>query len=209
MKYIKYIHDLIDLLTKKGKSGYFPRVDIDTAVYTASKQLFDEEYKKYEINQEVSDSLKVFQTDPTSLSLDGAGKVNKPADYLHVTSLRDSTNKDIDVIAEAFIGTRLDDEICPPEVGFSICVFYKTYLQFYPIGTTGVKITYLKNPVQPVYAYTVVNGREVYDDTNSVDVEWNVSDQSKVTMRALAILGVALSDSELAQFGIVEAKING
>ncbi len=59
-----------------------------------------------------------------------------------------------------------------------------------------------------MYAYTIVNGREVYDDTNSVDVEWNVTDQSKVTFRALSILGITLSDSDLTQFGLVETKSN-
>lgn len=208
MKYIKSIHDLIDLLTKKGKTGYIPRVDIDIAVYTASKDLFREEYRLYEQNQEISDSLTPFKTDPTTLTPNGSGQATKPADYLHCTSIR-AGNYDVDIIDEAFIGNKLIDEICPPALDFPVCVFYKTYIQFYPItGLTGVKITYLKNPIAPVYAYTLVNGREVYDHANSVDIEWNVSDQDRVTKGALAILGIVLSDQEITGFALEEKKNN-
>ncbi len=207
MKYIKSIHDLIDLLTLKGKTGYIPRVDIDIAVYTASKDLFREEYRLYEQTQEISDSLTPFKADPTTLTLDVNGKATKPADYLHCTSMRSGTIT-VEEIEEAFIGEKLNDDLCPPEASFPVCVFYSTYIQFYPITISGVKITYLKNPVAPLYAYDLVNDREVYNDTNSIDVEWNVGDQGRVTLRALSLLGITLSDQELTGFSLEEQKNN-
>ncbi len=207
MKYIKSIHDLIDLLTAKGKTGYIPRIDIDTAVYTASKDLFREEYRLYEQNQEISDSLTPFKTDPTPLTLDGDGKATKPVNYLHCTSMRAGTIT-VEEIEESFIGEKLNDDLCYPTLDYPIFILYKTYIQFYPANIPVVTITYLKNPVAPVYAYDIVNGREVYNDTNSVDVEWNVGDQARVTRRALAILGVTLSNQELSGFALEELKNN-
>ncbi len=64
--------------------------------------------------------------------------------------------------------------------------------------------SYLKLPVQPIYAVTIVNGREVYDDVNSVDIEWNGIDITKVSTRALSILGINLEDLKLVEWS--EAK---
>jgi hypothetical protein len=210
MKFIKKIHDLIDILTKKGKTGYHPRVDIDTAVYSASKDLFDKEYILFQANQKITDSLLPFISDPTALTLDVLGKSPKPDDYLHLTGLTSgSTMVEVQQIDQAFIGKKLNDPLCPPTLDYPIVVLYKSYFQFYPINQTNVKITYLKPPIEPVYAYTIVDGREVYDDTNSVDVEWNETDHNKLAMGALKILGVNLDDQFLFGYADNEVKERG
>ncbi len=206
-KFIKNMHDLVDLLTAKGKTGYFPRVDIDLAVYAASKDLFDKEYDVYQATKKITDSMGVFLSNPTTMTVDGFGQVNIPADYLHATSITGGTvGWPVSEMDEATLALRINDPLCPPTAEYPICKFYKTYIQFYPITLTGIKMTYLKNPIQPVYAYDVVDGREVYDDAASVDIEWNVTDQNKVTMRALEILGITLSEQDLTQFAMVKSK---
>lgn len=209
-KFIKDIHDLIDLLTKKGKTGYHSREEIDDAVYAASKDLFDKEYVLFQVNQKISDSLAVFLSDPTVMSLDALGKSPKPEDYLHVTSLVSGSNGvEVKQIDQAFVGNKRNDPLCHPTSEYPIFVIYKSYFQFYPVNITGVLITYLKPPIKPLYAFDIVDGREIYNDANSIDVEWNVTDQNKLSMGALKLLGVNLDDEFLVGYASSEVKERG
>jgi hypothetical protein len=209
-KNIQVIHDMINLLARKGLTGYFPPEDIDQAVYKASNDLFMVEYRKYEQTQEISDSLAVFKSNPTLLTIDSNGQTNYPANYRHVTEMLCTTSAtgEVKEIDTAMLGRKLNNANTPPTLQYPIFTLYSTYIQFYPVTVSNVSIIYLKAPVQPVYAYTIVDGRYVYNDSASVDVEWYTTDISKVTMRALEVMGVVLDDSILAQFGMQQEKDN-
>jgi hypothetical protein len=97
--------------------------------------------------------------------------------------------------------------LCPPSTEFPICVFYKTYIQFYPeTGVEDISMTYLMKPVEAVYAFDITNDREVYNDGASVDIEWREQDINKIIMRTLQILGINLSDAELTNFAIQKSN---
>ncbi len=120
-KAISGIHDFIKMLTGKGQTGYHSPQEIDLAIHNASKTLFNEEYDMYAKTQKISDDLSVFLSDPTPLTLDVAGKSNKPASYLYLVGMRSGTNQvDVDVIEEAFLGNRRNDPNCPPALLYPI-----------------------------------------------------------------------------------------
>lgn len=201
-KKIKEIHDQINLLTTKGRTGYHSPGDIDIAIYKASKDLYNLYFKEFESSNALHDSLRPFATSPAVITLNGSGQYTLPADFIHdigeITS--GSTDVMVDVVDRAALALRRADALVPPSASYPICTFYETYIQFYPINITNVKFSYLKKPVQPVYAYTIVSGRAVYDDTNSVDVEWNETDIGEVMVRTLSMLGVNLEDMKLVQW---------
>lgn len=210
-KYIQGIHDFLNDLCKKGLTGYFPPEEIDRAVYNASKDLYLVEYRRYEETQELTDSFAVFKSDPLALSINSStGQANYPNDYNHLTNMLCPTSLtgEVKEIDDGMVGRKLTNPNTPPTLQYPICVLYDTYIQFYPFTVTGVTMTYLRDPIQPVYAYTIVSGRYEYNDSASVDIEWRVTDQNKVTMRALKFLGITLDDATLAQFGELQQKDN-
>lgn len=208
-KYIQGIHDFLNLLERKGLTGYFPPEEIDIAVYNASKDLYLVEYRKFEETQEITDSFTVFKSNPLLLTIT-SGQATYPSDYKHLVGLLCPTaaNGIVQEIDEGMIGLKLANPITPPTLLYPCCVLENTYIQFYPGNVTGVTMTYIKNPIQPSYAYTIVGGRYVYNDSASIDIEWGVTDQNKVTMRALKYLGITLDDATLAQFGDLIQKEN-
>lgn len=208
-KYIQGIHDFLNLLERKGLTGYFPPEEIDLAVYNASKDLYLVEYRKFEETQEITDTFAVFKSDPLPLTI-VSGQASYPSDYNHLVGLLCPTaaNGIVQEIDEGMIGLKLSNPVTPPNLQYPCCVLENSYIQFYPSNTTGVTMTYLKDPIQPVYAYTIVAGRYVYNDSASIDIEWRVTDQNKVTMRALEYLGITLDDATLAQFANMEQKQN-
>ena len=59
-KKIKEIHDQINLLTAKGRTGYFSPEQIDTAIYAASRMEYNKYYRIFEQDNQLSDSMEVF-----------------------------------------------------------------------------------------------------------------------------------------------------
>ncbi len=202
-KKIKEIHDQINLLTTKGRTGYHTASEIDIAVYMASKELYNEYYEEFEKENALHDSLSPFTTNPTVITLTN-GQYTIPSDFIHDLGEITAGANDVmvDVVDRAAIARRRSNTLTPPSVEYPVCVYYDGYIQFYPTTITNVKFSYLKKPVQPVYATTISNGREVYDDTNSVDVEWIETDLAKVTTRAMSVLGINLEDLKLVQWSI-------
>lgn len=75
-------------------------------------------------------------------------------------------------------------------------------------GLDAIKISYLKNPTDAVYAYTVISGRDLlFDEGNSTDTEFKPLDQSALVVKTLQYLGVPLKDSILLQFENMKSDI--
>lgn len=206
-KKIKQIHDLVGLLTTKGRTGYHSANDIDIAVYAASKELFNLYYKSFQANNDISDSLRPFIVGPVSISLT-AGAYTIPDEFIHEIGqiTAGTSDKSVDRIDHQSLAKRRNNSLVPPTEDYPICVFYATTIQFYPTTITNVKWTYLKKPIQPVYATTISSGREVYDDASSVDIEWNEIDVLKITERTLGFLGINLEDMKLVEYSELKQK---
>lgn len=75
-------------------------------------------------------------------------------------------------------------------------------------GLNSLKISYLKNPPDAVYAYTVISGRDLlFDEENSTDTIFKPLDQSALVVKTLRYLGVPLKDSILLQFENMKSDI--
>ena len=75
-------------------------------------------------------------------------------------------------------------------------------------GLDAIKISYLKNPTDAVYAYTVINERDLlFDEENSTDTEFKPLDQSALVVKTLQYLGIPLKDSILLQFENMKSDI--
>jgi len=88
-----------------------------------------------------------------------------------------------------------------PTTDFPIYLYENDTLFVYPTTIqTGVTISYLKKPVDVVWAYTTGSlGQFIYDTITSVDFELNVSEQTNVMTRVLAYSGIIINDPTIIQ----------
>ncbi len=211
-KFINSVHSLVDLLTGKNQTGYHSPEEIDLAIYNASKAVFNEEYEKYSESSRISDDLAPFLVEEVSMPGAVSGMSPKPSDYLYFVALRagaaSGTNQcDVHIVDEAMWGNRINSPIVPPTVNYPVARIGKTNIDFRPsTGLANVKLTYFKAPVTPVWAYDIVNSRAVYNDSNSVDIEWSPVRQTRITMLALSYLGINLRESDMVQFAELQKK---
>lgn len=82
---------------------------------------------------------------------------------------------------------RTSSSIVPPNKFKPIFRMVSNKIEFMPADIGKIKLVYLKKPVKPVWAYTVVNGVDVYDAANSIDLEWDELIIDEIANRAADI----------------------
>lgn|SRR3990167_83782 len=174
-------------------------------------------------NQVISDSLR-FLLERREFIVPNTGKLLVPngttvkdvntavcPKYLHSSSLRTTyiTQTDgvlasmevpVTILRDNEIGNVLSSSIKAPTHRYPVCAFYNDYIQLYPKTIGRVVFTYLRTPTLPVWGYTVVNNRPVYNAATSVDIESPDETHNEICMNALSYLGISLKDGEIVQY---------
>ena len=195
-------------LTKSGFNGTVSPNDFNLIFPQAEFRYFSMKYESYDKNQKNEDSLIPFKSDPTTITIDGAGKYTKPADLLHIDTIRSSDNSNIDRVTDEKLGDNLQSTYDAPNVEFPIYTEYSTYLQFYPITLGAAKLIYLRKFTPSKWAYTLVSGRPVYDAANSVQPRWNDTDINAIIYMIGVDAGLNMRDQMEIQVNDVKAKEN-
>jgi hypothetical protein len=74
-----------------------------------------------------------------------------------------------------------------------------TYFEVLPSGVVQVKLTYLKVPPVPVWAFTIVSGEPVFDSANSVDFTLSETSLSDIVFKLCSYFGIEIKDGEIYQ----------
>jgi hypothetical protein len=64
-----------------------------------------------------------------------------------------------------------------------------------------VRVSYIRKPVQPKWAYVVINDKPIYNGTNAVDFELHQSEESELVYRILVLAGIAIEKPNLTSSG--------
>lgn len=224
---IDEVYKFMSFISNKSQSGNLTPKDFNSILPRAFSEWVMKRYHNvkaqlpngealisWQQNQKISDDLKFLLTKLGSVVVSPDGTVDLPADYLHLSSLRyrytyldNGTLKvledDVDVVRDSEIGGMLGSYIFKKHIDAKkkvIAAIYSTYIQFYPNDIQTAIVTYLRKPIDPVWAFTVVNGRPVYDPANSVDLEAPDEAANEIMMMALSYLGINLREQELIQY---------
>jgi hypothetical protein len=170
----------------------------------------------FQSSKRVSDDLRHLITPVNPAHVDIDGQFPIPADYLFCTSIRykyktlsdDGKNTEyverkVDLVTDAEVSSISDSEIFKARLKAGKMCFaaeYGDYFQFYPSNVGTVIFTYLRMPETPMWAFTVVNNRPVYDPANSVDVDIQEISTSEVVMNVCNFLGINLRENDLIQY---------
>lgn len=226
---INGVYNLVNFIASKDRKGLFDKDKFNLVCPAAFYEFNNKRYGNikdllvtaskspriaYSVNQKVLDDLKIFQV-TTDLTVDPSGQATYPTDYWHMTSARFNsfTNSDdcdspgskgyknIDLVDNDKASKILDSSIVKPTLEYPICTFYGTYIQFYPENIRRVRFEYLRKPLVPFWNSTVVNNRDIYNPTGSVDLEVPFDCHNEIVALICQMLGINISDKEVMQFG--------
>jgi hypothetical protein len=143
-----------------------------------------------------------------TLTIDGTGFSPYPSDYVQVDAIRTNTLQRIRFVQQDSLYSYYNSVI-DPVADNPIYLLEDTGLRFYPATLGSAKLSYVSDPVDIVWAYTLdANGRPVYDSANSVDPVWHVTSILEIVTRALAMIGINLQAGAVSQYA-QEIKTNG
>ena len=202
-KFIKDIHDLVNFLAGKNIATQQPPERIDLVLYEVVNGLFNGYYDHYVKTQKISDYLLPFKRIKTLETVGGI--VELPPEYEHVRALRSAIGKKIDVVDDKFWDGRINSRVAPPtaEAGIARIEIQeadgKKIIQVVPVQTP-ILLEYFKAPDRPLYKYTLAGTKYVYDEANSVDIEFSHLLFDDIKKRVCSSLGVNLRDRDLTVY---------
>lgn len=136
-----------------------------------------------------------------NLSVDATGFSPYPGDFLQADAMwsiygYDRVRWSDQARWYAFYNSRID-----PVANFPIYRLDDTGFVFAPENLGAAKLSYVRNPPNISWAYTLDgNGLPVYDSVNSVDPIWDDLSIWDIVSRALDMVGVNLQAPQVAQY---------
>ena len=210
-----------EYLVRKNNSGYLSPDNFNLIINRASRTIFvkrvgnPHDYQVgspiprigFQITQKITEDLKRFQANG-DLILSAQGRVTYPSNLAYtIPGIYYLTSKHgkpkyvpVEIVDKDKEGYRLSSSIVYPTKLNPIAIFESTYLQVHPVGISTIKFPYLRYPVDALWAYTVVNGRPVFNQTNSIDLEWEDMVINDIIMQALKSIGISIKDADVLGF---------
>jgi len=151
-------------------------------------------------NETIETKLAPFTKNATIAIAGGNG--NKPSDFKYKLGLR-IDGEHVFHINKNQIATVNDSAIDPPSLtnGCYYYTEYEGYYTFLPNTVTSASLDYIAAPVDVLWNFNIVGGRQVYSAAGSVQSQWDDASNREITKRVLNTLGVAYKDSDFASFG--------
>lgn len=197
-KLIKTIHDRVNLAIRKGETGYFSPSEIDAEINAAMMDIWRKYVNEFERTRLVNIYLNPFikTEDVTPNPTDGSVTLTNA--YKYPTAIRVKANgKTVTETDQARWDRMINHSVEFPTADYPICKFEGKKIWSRPIDIGELTVSYIDKPVKPVYAFNIVGDRYVYDDVNSVDVEFDEILHNDIKYRVLGSLGVPLDKTLL------------
>lgn len=200
-KFIKKIHDVVADLEGKNIATKHPPERVDRLLNMYIVDLFNGYLDQYVKTQKISNYLLAFKKQ-AELTVPNGGIVALPGDFAHWRELYTADGKSIDIVEDKFWDGRRNRKKAPPTINNPIARIENQnnvfVLEVYP-RVTPVKLLYFKHPADARYAYTKTDNRYVYDDANSVDIEFPLGLYPDIVKRLLGGLGIVLREGQITQ----------
>jgi hypothetical protein len=198
----------LELLSQKTQSGGFTPTQFNLAVQRAQMQLYERDYKVWQQTEEVTEAMSYFITSNAPFVVPTTGKLSYPAGYLHTVDVRryyvPSSGNGVQIqckeVKAADVGEIQISRLTPATLRFPKFVEYDLFWQFYPKNVGNVIIDYFRQPTNPVWGFTIVNGRDVYNPATSTQFEFPDFSHNEIMGVACGYLGINIRDAELLQF---------
>jgi len=221
---IDKVYDFLKYLADKDQSGNITPKEFNLSIDRAFSEWTMKSYNNlkdnnqtktgWQKNQKVTDDLKFLLVRKEFSSIGDDGKLTLPSDYLHLSSLvynykieedggTSVSPGKVDIVNDNEISSFLGSSIYSKRIKskkYVIAAFYKDHIQIYPKNIGVVDFTYLRKPITPYWAFTVVNGRPVYNSADSIDLEAPDEVVNEIVMMCASYLGINLREPQLIQY---------
>jgi hypothetical protein len=217
---LQEIYDTSAFIASKDQSGNtFSPFEFNTMIQAVNIALTKKEWSKFEASQEITDDMMRFKIwlgadGVAPLTVDNRGYSTLPVNYWHYVSLlyKQVINKPnckqkikpriIPVLNDQQFDAYRASALKQPSLRYPVANFQNGYLRFLPVNLGMVDFVYLREPVQPVYAYHIdpLTDEIIYEQSNSVQFEWGNSKLPNIVDLLLNAIGINLKMVEIQSY---------
>ena len=158
-------------------------------------------------------SSTAFTEDEYDITTTGTATVRGTRKMLYFLTLQ-LDGKNVEILTQDQLSGRLNSHLLGPSIDSPVaCMFdrgFKIWIssdQNNDVSAGDVKITYIKIPNKPEWAYTsIASGNPVYNSTNSNQLTVPEHTHNEVAQRILSYIGISLREPEVQQYGEMKTK---
>ena len=148
-----------------------------------------------------------------NISLTAGDDYTLPANYLYFLSAR-FNNSEVDMIGHGDITIRRKSFLNPPSEDSPVGIITSDGIRVFTSSggsqsSGSLRVTYISEPTDPVWAFTTVNNVEIYNPTSSTQLELPSTTHKEIAHRILAYVGVTLRETNIVEYGtatVLETK---
>ena len=199
------IYQTVKILANKSGGSFTPNEFNKVAAIVSMDIWKKHRNKGYANNQIVSEALHHLITPDEALTLT-SGIATTPATKEQIISMKCATNVKIERVEFDRWDERLSSRLFLPTTAYPIYRELAASIEFNPTTITGVKISYLRKPAVPVWAYTVVSSRPTYASGSSTHFEWMETEREAIVNGILSYLGITIREPQLTQFAELQEQ---
>lgn len=199
---IQKLHNDINALMGKDQSAYFPPTIIDAEIYKESNNIYNKLREQFEETQIISDKLRLFASSVSIDIVDGKGDITA----LHPIAVFDEQGNACSGITTMAWALKSTDPLFGPSDTQPIYRIWENKIWVLPTSKAKVTVEYLKAPIEPKFAFTIVNDKYVYDPANSVHVEFPDILMSDLVNRVAGNLGMQIRQGDMVQYAQIEEQ---
>ena len=209
--------DFLNFWINKNTGAWYTISELTEIVDRGQMSLYEDLQPRYATSQRIKDALSVFKEKENFTTQISGNIIVTDSRYLNLLDIQiyfQISNRTVyyplDILNEDVRADRLNSQLDPVTITSPVAeqVAAKTF-RLYPASQYNGNITFLRRPIKPVFAYTVISGRViVYNSVNSTQLEWNETWHNAILIKALSSIGINLTDSEVAQYAELKSQSN-
>tara|TARA_R100001594_G_scaffold144712_1_gene194129 strand:- start:5000 stop:5695 length:696 start_codon:yes stop_codon:yes gene_type:complete len=219
---IDELYKFVKLLANKENRGWIKPSEFNLLAKRAQLDLIKDRYGSasgegivngYKANSQLWDELRPVISYNTEILNDGGGDfrflndgvtdIFATGNYLYYISGK-FEGRMVDMLNMDEMEIRRLSHLNPPSPDFPCGVVSNEGIRVFIGGDSeddgDFRLTYIQNPADPIWNFTVINNVEVYNPTNSVQFTLPESTHKEIAHRILSYLGVALREATMVEY---------
>ena len=211
---IDEIYKFVQFMANKEQRGFIKPSEFNMLAKRAQLDVLKERVGKaspagsvigYKESAQLSDELYPVTVFETSLSVSN-DNFSFPANYLHFVSLTYNGDS-VDMISLGELNNRKNSALMRPTFDYPVGVIEANGVRIYVNGgansdpdTEGIaRLTYIKKPSDPNWAYSTVNNIEIYNSSDSTQITLSDATHKEIANRILGYVGINLREADIIQ----------
>lgn len=189
---IEEAHSIVRDQIRKFKASYQTPEQIDRALYRGLLDYYTSLFKTTDNVQKLNRYLK-------TATHNTAGTFTLPADFqreVQVFSLYTGKEYEGDILTEQEFTDRRNSFILTPDYTRPIARIRGGQIEYLPADGNFI-LSYYREVIKPVFAYTVSVRDIIFDAENSVELDVDASALNRVLVNTMPYLGIALNEESL------------